>query len=341
MNRSTVVSLILCLLAGLTTQYGLAAEEVNLYSARKEALIKPLLDQFSEQTGVRVNLVTGKADALLKRLQSEGRNSPADVLLTSDAGRLHRAKAAGLLQSVDSERLTREIPGVYRDPQGYWYGLSVRARVILYAKDRVQPEVLSTYEALADPKWKGRICVRSSDNVYNQSLVASMVTHLGEAQTEAWVRGLVANLARPPRGGDRDQIKATAVGQCDLAIANTYYLGVMLASDDRQERLAAQKVAVFWPNQEDRGTHVNISGAGVTTSAKNRDNAIKLIEFLASDAAQAWYAESNHEYPVQSGVAASATLQSWGSFEKDAINLSRLGEYNGVAVKLMDRAGWR
>ncbi len=306
------------------------SSEVNLYSARKEQLIKPMLDEFTRQTGIKVNLVTGKADALLQRLQSEGANSPADVLITTDAGRLHRAKQAGVLQAVSSAVLTKSIPASYRDPQGYWFGLSLRARPIIYAKDRVQAVALSSYEALADEQWHKRICIRSSSNIYNQSLVASMIAANGVQATETWANRFVKNFARPPKGGDRDQIKAVASGQCDIAIANTYYLGQMIHSDKAEQKSAAAKVAVFWPNTSDRGTHVNISGAAVTQSAKHKDAAIKLIEFLTSDVAQQWYADTNLEYPV-----------SWGTFKADTINLSKLGELNAEAVKLMDRAGWQ
>lgn len=318
-----------------------ASEEVNLYSARKEALIKPLLDKFTEETGIRVNLVTGKADALLKRLESEGRNSPADLLLTVDAGRLHRAKALGVIQPIESETLEAAIPAAYRDTDGYWWGLSLRARPIMYVKDKVDPSTLSTYEALASPEWKGRICIRSSNNIYNQSLTASMIASLGEAATQEWAKGLVTNFARPPRGGDRDQIKAAAAGACDLAIANTYYLGQMLHASDESQRSAADKVGVFWPNQNGRGAHVNVSGAAVTSSAKNREAAIRLIEFLLSDDSQAWYAQINYEYPVKPGIAWSETLEAWGRFEADRINLDKLGELNADAVRVMDRAGWK
>jgi iron(III) transport system substrate-binding protein len=318
-----------------------AAPELNLYSARKEALIQPLLERFTEQTGVKVNLVTGKADALLKRLKSEGRNSPADILLTTDAGRLHRAKEAGLTQPFSSELLNSVVPGSYHDPQGHWVGLSVRSRPILYVKGKVDPATLSSYEALAEPKWKQRICIRSSSNIYNQSLVASMIAANGEAATEVWAKGLVANLARPPKGGDRDQIKAAAAGQCDIAIANTYYLAGMLNSKKPDQRAAAEKMGVFWPNQEDRGAHVNVSGAAVTRSSKNPEMATKLIEFLASDASQQWYAEINGEYPVRAGVATGTTLKGWGEFKADTLNLDRLGELNANAVMLMDRAKWR
>lgn len=319
----------------------LAADEVNLYSARKEDLIKPLLDRFTEQTGIKVNLVTGKADALLKRLQSEGRNTPADLLLTTDAGRLHRAKTAGVTQAVASEALTAAVPASYRDPEGHWFGLSLRARPILYVKDKVDPSTLSTYEALADPAFKRRICIRSSSNIYNQSLVASMIAADGTEKTETWAKGLVANMARPPKGGDRDQIKAAAAGQCDIAVANTYYLAGMLNSNDDAQREAAGKMGVFWPNQDGRGAHVNVSGAAVTAAAKNRDAAVKLVEFLASPESQAWYAETNGEFPVLEGVAISETLTNWGAFKADTLNLSKLGELNADAVKLMDRAGWR
>lgn len=314
---------------------------VHLYSARKEALIKPVLDKFTEQTGIEVKLITSKADALLKRLQTEGRNSPADVLLTTDAGRLHRAREAGVLQPFESEVLDNAVPENYRDVDGYWYGLSLRARPIVYAKDRVKPEQLSTYEALAEPAMKGRVCIRSSNNIYNQSLVASMISTRGEKATEAWATDFVKNFSRPPRGGDRDQIKAVAAGQCDVAVVNTYYLGVMLSSGTDDERAAAEKVAVFWPNQDGRGTHVNVSGAGVTAHAKHRENAIKLIEFLASPEVQSWYARVNQEYPVVEGVESSELLKDWGEFKADNINLTELGRLNADALRLMDRAGWR
>ncbi|MDX1592835.1 MAG: Fe(3+) ABC transporter substrate-binding protein [Gammaproteobacteria bacterium] len=325
----------------VATPPAFAAEEVNLYSARKEELIKPLLDRFTDATGIEVNLVTGKADALLKRLETEGRNTPADLLVTVDAGRLHRAVVADLLQPVESDVLAERIPSAYRHPENQWFGLSIRSRVMMYAKDRVDPSELSTYEDLADPKWKGRICIRSSSNIYNQSLVASLIAVHGEELTERWAEGLVANMARPPSGGDRDQIKAVAAGQCDVAVANTYYLGTMLTSSDPAQREAAAEVAVFWPNQDGRGAHVNISGAGVTKYARNRDNAVKLLEFLVSDSSQQWYAEANSEYPAVSGVPLSDTLQAWGHFRADDLNLAVLGRNNAAAVKLMDRAGWK
>lgn len=317
------------------------APEVNVYSARKEALVKPLFDAFTQETGIAVNLVAGKADALIKRLEIEGERSPADLLLTVDAGRLHRAKTLGLLQPVSSDILNEAVPENYRDPQGHWYGLSLRARVIVYSRDRVDPAALSTYEALADPAWRGQLCVRSSSNVYNQSLAASMLARHGREKAEKWLAGLVANFARNPKGGDRDQVKAVAVGQCRLALVNTYYLAGMLSSDIAGERDAAARVGLFWPNQDGRGAHVNISGGGVTRSARRRAAAIRLLEYLASAPAQRWYGEKNHEFPIRAGVAAGDILKSWGPFKADALSLAVLGENNQAAVRAMDRAGWQ
>ena len=333
-----VLSLCCCLL--LCSNLAGAAE-VNIYSARKEALIKPLLDIYTRETGVEVNLVTGDADALIKRLELEGVNSPADLLLTVDVGRLHLAKELNLLAPAKSAVLERSVPGIYRDPEGYWFGLSQRARVIVYALDKVSPAQLSTYEALADPVWKKQICVRSSANIYNQSLVSSLIVHLGEARTEVWARGLVANLARSPKGGDRDQIKAVAVGQCRLALVNTYYLAGMLTSTIAAEVSSAQKVGLFWPNQQDRGAHINISGAGLTRSSLHKEHATRLLEYLVSEEAQLWYAENNQEFPIRSGIPVSAVLRAWGEFKRDQLALGSLGRLNAVAVRLMDRAGWK
>lgn len=318
-----------------------ADDEVNVYSARKEQLIKPLFDEFTRQTGIKVNLITSKADALLKRLQSEGKSSPADLLVTTDAGRLHRAKEAGVLQAGMTDELKSKVPTNLQDKDNYWLGLTTRSRVIVYAKDRVKPSELSTYEDLADSKWKNRICIRSSNNIYNQSLVSSMISHQGEEKTATWAEGLVKNFARKPKGGDRDQIKAVAAGQCDLAVVNTYYLGQMINGKDEAQQKAADQVAVFWPNQKDRGAHINVSGIAITKAAKNVDNAKKLIQFLLSDQAQEWYAEANNEYPAVTHVAWSETLKNWGQFNSDALNLTKLGELNSTAVRVMDKAGWR
>ena len=340
MSRNCVVTVIF-LIAALFQPLSLLADEVNVYSARQEDLIKPLLDRFTADTGITVNLVTGKADALLQRLQSEGTNSPADLFITTDAGRLHRAKAAGVLQSLHSDPLEAAIPAHLRDPEGYWFGISMRARPVFYVTGKVDPAELSTYEALADPKWKGRICIRSSDNIYNQSLVASMIASDGEAATENWAKGFVANFARPPQGGDRDQITAAAAGLCDIAIANTYYMAQMIHSGDEAQAAAAKAVSVFWPNQDGRGAHVNVSGIALTASAKHKENAVRLMEYLVQPESQAWYATANQEYPVREGVSWSDTLTAWGPFKADDLNLSLLGENNAAAVMLMDRAGWR
>ena len=317
------------------------AAEVNVYSARQEVLIKPLLDAFEAATGITVNVVSGKADALLERLAREGVNSPADLLLTTDAGRLVRARQAGLLQPVSSALLEANIPAQYRETEGHWYGLSVRARTIVYAPDRVTAAELSTYEALAGPEWQDRVCIRSSNSVYNQSMLAAMIANRGIAATETWAAGLVANFARKPQGGDRDQIRAVAAGECDVAIVNTYYLASLAKSDDAADREVAGRVAVFWPNQGDRGVHVNISGAGVTRHATNVAEAVALIEFLSGDAAQRLYAEVVNERPVKPGVPVSAAVAAWGAFEADSLNLTLLGEFNAEAVRLADRVGWR
>lgn len=323
--------------------FAYADGEVNVYSSRQEQLIKPLLDKFTAASGIKVNLVTGKDDALIERLKLEGENSPADLLITADAGRLYRAKDLGLSQTIDSAALTAAIPENLRDPDNQWFGLTYRARPIFYVKEKIKPEDLSTYADLADPKWKGKICVRSSDNIYNQSMLASMIASQGAATTTQWAEGLVKNLARPPEGGDRDQLKAAAAGICDLALANTYYYGQMLAGDSAEDKAAAEKVAIFWPDQgeQGRGTHINISGASLTKAAKNKDNAVKLLEYLVSDEAQAWYAEHNQEYPVKTSVPASSLLKTWGDFKADSINLSELGKHNAEAVKIMDTVGWK
>jgi len=329
------------LAVGLLASGAANSAQVNIYSARQEALIKPVLDRFTDQTGIAVNLVTGKGDALLARLKNEGKNSPADLLLTTDVGRLYRAQEAGVLQAAHSQYLKDNIPVHLRSTDAFWYGLSVRARFIVYAKDRVKAAELSSYQALADEQWRRRICIRSSSNIYNQSLVASMIAHNGLESTEAWLHDFVANFARPPQGGDRDQIKAVAAGQCDIAVVNSYYLGAMTQSEDPAQREIADKVAVFWPDQQGRGTHINISGAGITASAKNRLQAMQLMEFLASPQSQSWYAQTNMEYPVRPDVEASPTLRSWGEYKADTLGVTELGKLNAQAVMAMDRARWK
>lgn len=318
-----------------------AAAELNIYSARQDALMRPLIDAFTAATGTKVNLVTGNAKELIQRLKAEEGRSPADLYFTADAGSLGEAKGLGLFRAVSSPILDEAIPARYRDPEGQWVGLGVRARPIFYVVGRVDPKELRTYEDLANPKWRGRILVRSSNHVYNQSMLAGLIAHVGPEKAEAWAKGVAANLARKPQGGDRDQIKAAAAGEGDIAIVNTYYYAQMLNSSDPAERAAAARVGVIWPNQEGRGVHVNVSGAGVTRSAKNVDQAVKMLEFLVSDDAQRIYAEIEQEYPVKGRVAPSPTLKAMGEFKADELNLAVLAQHNAEAVRIFDRVGWR
>jgi iron(III) transport system substrate-binding protein len=314
---------------------------VNVYTHRHYEIDQMLFQRFTEETGIKVNVVNAGADELIKKLELEGDKSPADILITVDAGRLHRAKELNLLQPVSSEILQKNVPDEFKDPEGYWYGLTYRARVIVYAKDRVKRGQLSTYEDLTSSKWKGRILTRSSDNLYNQSLLASIIAAEGIEKAKGWAQGLKNNFAREPKGNDRDQIKAVAAGEGDLAIVNTYYLGALLNSEDQEERKAGEAVAVFFPNQSDRGTHINVSGIGVTTHAPNKSNAIKFIEFLTQDEAQKVFAEANYEYPVKEDIAKAPLLDSWGSFKVDNVEFSKLGEYNRDAVMIFDQVGWK
>ncbi len=331
----------LAVLAGFFMTASAQEKVVNVYSHRHYETDKRLFAQFEKESGIKVNIVKANADELINRLQIEGSNSPADILLTVDAGRLWRAQERGLLQPVESEILRENVPANLRDPAGHWFGLTTRARVIVYAADRVKPEELSTYEALAERRWRKRIAVRSSENIYNQSLLASLIANDGVDAAAKWAEGMVENLARKPKGNDRDQIKALASGQADLAIVNTYYLGLLLHSEDAGEREVASKVAICFPNQGDRGAHINISGAGVTRHAPNKDAAIKLLEFLSGAEAQAAFAGSNYEYPVNPRVPWSEQLQAWGEFKADALNVGELGRHNDEAVRIFDRAGWR
>jgi iron(III) transport system substrate-binding protein len=328
--------------ASITFGLGLApvaAEEVNLYSARHYDTDVALYDDFTAQTGIAVNLIEGDADQLIERIKAEGRNSPADILITVDAGRLWRAEEAGILQPVESAVLAERIPASLRHPEGLWFGLSKRLRGVVYAKDRVDASEITTYEDLADPKWQGRICIRSSTNVYNQSLVASMIEADGVEATEAWAEGLVANLARPPQGGDTDQIEAVAAGECDLAVVNHYYFVRLLES--AEDAAIGDRVGIVFPNQDGRGAHANISGAGVVATAPHPGNAVKFLEYLTTPQAQIYFAEGNNEFPVVADVELDPILQSWGEINTDDVNAAKYGENNPEAVKLMDRAGWK
>ena len=327
--------------AGSATAIGID-QVVNIYSARHYDADAALVESFEQQTGVEVNVIEGDSAALLERLRREGEQSPADLFITVDAGRLHQAELEGIFEPVQSEVLDQHVPEHLRHPDGLWFGLTKRARIIAYATDRVQPDEIGTYEELAEPRWQGRVLIRSSSNIYNQSLMGSILAAHGEAAADAWCAGLVDNLARKPQGGDRDQIRALAAGEGDVAVVNSYYLAQMLAADDKPEdQAAAARVAVVFPNQQDRGTHVNISGAGVVKGAPNRDNAIRFLEFLTSPEAQAILAGGNKEYPVTAGVELAPELEAFGPFEEDRLNASIFGGHNKAALMTMDRCGWR
>ncbi|MEN6670817.1 extracellular solute-binding protein [Psychrobacter sp. B38] len=308
---------------------------VTIYSSRNEQLIKPLLDRYTEKTGVKVELVTDSIGPLLARLKAEGQNTPADMLLTVDAGNLWQATQEGLLQPVASEVLEANVPAKYRDPKGQWTGLSLRARTIFYDPSKVTADQLSTYADLADPKWQGKLCLRSSKKVYNQSLVASMIEHLGAEKTEAVIRGWVDNLATDVFSDDTALLEAIAAGQCEVGIANSYYYGRLL------EEKPNFPVKLFWANQATTGTHTNISGAGVVAGSDNPDDTLKLIEWLSSDEAQGIYASSDKEFPVKEGVDESEMLRSWGQFKKDDINVQKFGELQTQAIQMMDKAGYK
>ncbi|MEM8524134.1 MAG: Fe(3+) ABC transporter substrate-binding protein [Bacteroidota bacterium] len=314
---------------------------VNVYTHRHYEVDQKLFAQFEETTGIKVNVVNASADELMQKMESEGEASPADVLITVDAGRLVRAKEKNLLQSVDSEQLESILPSHLIDTDKQWFALTKRARVIVYAKDRVQPEQLSTYEALTEDQWQDKVLIRSSSNIYNQSLLASIIANNGEEAAREWAAEMVDNMARAPKGNDRDQMKAVVAGEGDLAVVNTYYVGKLLNSKDAEEVKVGESIGIFFPNQDGRGAHINISGAGVAKYAPNKENAIKFIEFLAGKEAQQVFAQANYEYPVHPEVEAADLLKSWGDFKEDELPLSKLGENNKTASMVFDAAGWR
>ncbi|MEM8953563.1 MAG: Fe(3+) ABC transporter substrate-binding protein [Verrucomicrobiota bacterium] len=316
------------------------AGEITLYSHRHYESDDALFDEFTKQTGIKVNVVKASADELIERLKAEGDNSPADILMAADAGRLERAKAANLLQPATSAVLEERIPENLRDPDNKWFGFTQRARIIAYDKDRVDPADLSTYEDLADPKWKSKVLARSSSNIYNQSLLASIIAAHGRDDAATWTKAVRENMARPPQGSDRDQMRAVAAGLGDLAIVNTYYVGLLANSEDPKDREVAEAIGVFFPNQDERGTHVNVSGAGLTKASKNPEDAIKFLEFLSSDGAQKTFPQTTYEYPVVDGIEWSDLQESWGEFKADTLNLSTLGELNESAVEVFNESGW-
>lgn len=327
-------------LAVLTTAPALA-QEVNIYSARHYDSDDQLYAMFEEETGIAVNVIEGDSDQLIERIAREGEASPADILITVDAGRLWRAQDAGIFAEVDSEVLNERIPEELREPTGKWYAFSQRMRLIYYNKESVGDDHIATYEELGSPDLDGNVCIRSSTNIYNQSLVASRLYHLGAEETESWLEGLVDNMARDPEGGDTDQIRGAATGECDYAVANHYYWVRLHQSDDPTDQQHADAVGLIFPNQETTGAHVNVGGAGVVRNAPNHDNAVAFLEFLSSDEAQQHFAVGNSEFPVVDGVDAGPVLAEWGDIQTDDVNVSVLGRYNPEAVRMMDRAGWR
>ncbi len=323
---------ILFFLSIITTAF---CEEIVVYSARKEHLIRPLFGAYTQETGIRVNYITGKAPVILQRIKSEGKRARADLLITVDAGNLWHAAQEGILQSVDSSILKKNIPTYLRDPGNKWFGLSVRARTIVYSTERVKPHNLSTYEDLAGFNWKGRLLLRTSKKVYNQSLVAMLIAEHGETKTEEIVKGWVANLAAPPFSSDTKVMEAIIAGQGDVGIINTYYYGRLLKKDP------SIPLALFWPNQKANGVHVNISGAGLLTHAKHKTAAISFLEWLSSEKAQKVFADANIEYQANPGVNVHPFVESWGKFKQNHINLKKAGTLQSDAVRLMDRAGYK
>ena len=315
--------------------------EVNIYSSRHYDTDISLYSNFTEMTGIQVNLIEGSSDELIERIRNEGLNSPADILITVDAGRLWRARESGVLSAHQSDNIQEAIDGQMRDPDGYWVGLSERVRGIVYNTSVVVPSELKGYYELGDDKWQGRVCVRSSNNIYNQSMVASMMETYGLERTEAWVRRLVGNFARSPQGGDTDQIRAVAAGLCDVALVNHYYLARLMQSDSEQDQMVAASVGIFFPPSEWGGTHVNISGAGITAHSPNREYAIRFLEYLTTDEAQLLYAVGNNEFPVVDGIQLPGALQIFGSYDSDLVNVAVYGQNNPEAIRIMDRAGWR
>ena len=319
------------------------SNEVNLYSQRHYAVDELQYKNFTEKTGIKVNVVKANADELIERLKNEGESSPADLFVTVDAGKLFNAREAGVLQKIPSKNINQNIMNDLRDPEGFWAPITYRSRVIVYSNERVEKSDLSTYEDLANPKWKNRLLVRSSSNAYNQALMSSLVANLGSENTENWSSAVVSNFARDPKGSDRDQVKAIAAGQGDIAIVNSYYIGLLLASEKEEELNAGNSVSVFFPNQGegDRGSHINISALGLIKSSPNKENAIKLIEYLTSEEAQGVYVNNSYEYPANSMVEPSQIVKSWGGFKIDKLNLNALGEFRPEALRIFDKTGWK
>jgi iron(III) transport system substrate-binding protein len=313
---------------------------VNVYSFRQAELIDPLVNEFATQTGIKVNVVSGKADKLMQRLIQDGNSSFADVLLTVDVARLDKAKKLALIQPIHSKLLSNNIPKSLRDSENYWFGLSLRARAIFYAKSAINPELIDSYSALLNKRWRGRICSRKGNHFYNRSMVSSFIYQHGEKWSENWVNGFTQNLAMRPNGGDRDQLRKIARGECDLAIANSYYYGMLSVSDKQSDRDTYQKVGIIFPNDKGIGSHVNISGAALTSSARNKSNAIKFIEFLTTKKAQMIYANNNYEYPIRADMPAGELLNSWGILIPDTESIHNLPLYHQTAEAIINKNNW-
>ena len=319
------------------------SNEINIYSQRHYEVDKKQYENFEKSTGIKVNVIKANADELLERLKNEGQNSPADLFVTVDAGKLQKGVEMGLFQKINSDEIYKNVSKELIDKDGYWVPITYRARILVYSNDRVMRSELSTYEDLANEKWKGRILVRSSSNAYNQALMSSLYANLGEEAVEKWSSGLVKNFARDPKGNDRDQVKAIAAGQGDIAIVNSYYIGLLLSSEKQQEVDAGNSVSVFFPNQgeNERGSHINISGFAMTKNAPNKENSIKLLEYLTSVDAQETYVNNSYEYPANPLVKPSEIVQSWGEFRVDKLDLNKLGTYRNEAIKVFDKTGWK
>ena len=319
------------------------SNEINLYSQRHYKVDEKQYEAFENETGIKINVVKANADELIERLKNEGENSPADLFITVDAGKLQKAKDLDLLQKISSPIINQNVDVDLKDVNGYWIPITYRARILVYSKDRVKSDELSTYANLTDEKWRNKVLVRSSSNAYNQALLSSIVANNGVDAASKWARDLVKNFARDPKGNDRDQVKAIAAGQGDVAIVNSYYIGLLLSSENEEEIKAGNSVGVFFPNQgeDETGSHINVSGIGLIKNAPNKENAIKLMEFLTSESAQKIYTNTSYEYPANPNVEPNEIVKKWGSFKKDKLDLNQLGVFRNKAIEIFDKSGWK
>ena len=319
------------------------SNEINLYSQRHYKVDEQQYKVFEKETGIKVNVVKANADELIERLKNEGENSPADLFITVDAGKLQKAKDLDLLQKISSPIINQNVDVALKDVNGYWIPITYRARIVVYSKDRVDVSELSTYDNLTDEKWRNKVLVRSSSNAYNQALLSSIIANTGEESASKWTSKLVKNFARDPKGNDRDQVKAITAGQGDLAIVNSYYIGLLLSSENEEEIKAGNSVGVFFPNQgeDESGSHINVSGIGLAKNAPNKENAIKLMEFLTSESAQKTYTDTSYEYPANPNVEPNEIVKKWGSFKKDILDLNKLGVFRNKAIEIFDKSDWK